>query len=67
MPAITLPDVPGRPTQLQFKPDVPGKSEFPGIQHLERARERGRRKIWRVSADSNCRLLSQQEDRRDPP
>ncbi len=40
--AIVAPPVPGRPAQLQFKPQTSAKSEFPGLGALERDSGRGR-------------------------
>lgn len=40
-PLIT-PDAPGRPPELRFKPQGSGPAGFPGMQHLEQERERGR-------------------------
>lgn len=40
--SLVTPEVPGRPRELRFKPQVSGKAEFPGIHHLEQERERGR-------------------------
>jgi uncharacterized ferritin-like protein (DUF455 family) len=39
---LVTPETPGRPRELQFKPQISGKSEFPGAHHLEQERERGR-------------------------
>ncbi len=41
-PALVTPPAPGRPGELQFKPHGTGRAEFPGLHHLEKARERGR-------------------------
>lgn len=41
-PALITPAAPGRPAALQFKPQVSGKAEFPGLHGLETQRERGR-------------------------
>ena len=40
--AIVAPCAPGRPVELEFKPQGSGKSDFPGIHRLENKRERGR-------------------------
>ena len=39
---LLTPQVPGRPAELRFKPQSSGKADFPGVQRLERERERGR-------------------------
>src|ERR1035441_10672309 len=39
---LLTPEVPGRPAELRFKPQSSGKADFPGVQRLERERERGR-------------------------
>ncbi len=39
---ITTPEAPGRPRGLTFKSRTGGRADFPGVQRLERARERGR-------------------------
>lgn len=41
-PALAAPTAPGRPAELQFKPQGTGKAEFPGLHRLENATERGR-------------------------
>lgn len=41
-PALTTPQFPGRPGELQFKPHGSSRAEFPGLHHLEQQRERGR-------------------------
>jgi len=42
-PAFTVPNAPGRPANLVFKPPGSGeKSEFPGLHLLEQDRERGK-------------------------
>jgi len=40
-PLLTV-ETPGRPTELQFKPQGAGKADFPGVHRLEREQERGR-------------------------
>lgn len=40
-PLLTV-EAPGRPAELQFKPQGSGKADFPGIHRLEREQERGR-------------------------
>ncbi len=40
--AIVTPPAPGRPTELRFKPQGSGATDFPGIHGLESERERGR-------------------------
>jgi uncharacterized ferritin-like protein (DUF455 family) len=35
-------EAPGRPAELQFKPQGSGKADFPGVHRLEREQERGR-------------------------
>src|SRR4029077_16237708 len=39
---LLTPKVPGRPAGLHFKPQVSGKTDFPGVHLLEREQERGR-------------------------
>src|ERR1039458_8390509 len=39
---LLTPEVPSRPAELRFKPLSSGKADFPGVQRLERERERGR-------------------------
>ncbi len=41
-PALAAPPAPGRPAELQFKPQGTGKAEFPGLHRLEDGTERGR-------------------------
>lgn len=41
-PAIASPPMPGRPTDLRFKPTGVARDAFPGLQGLEQERERGR-------------------------
>ena len=41
-PAIAVPEMPGRPNELHFKPAGGGKSSLPGVGQLEKAAERGR-------------------------
>jgi uncharacterized ferritin-like protein (DUF455 family) len=41
-PAIESPAMPGRPKELTFKITGTSRGEFPGTQHLEKERERGR-------------------------
>jgi uncharacterized ferritin-like protein (DUF455 family) len=41
-PAISSPDMPGRPAELRFKPRGAGKAEFPGTRRLEVPEVRGR-------------------------
>jgi uncharacterized ferritin-like protein (DUF455 family) len=40
--AMGSPAMPGRPKELVFKPTGTARGEFPGTQHLEKERERGR-------------------------
>ena len=40
--AIVMPEAPGRPAKLRFKPRGSGKAEFPRMHHLEQRCERGR-------------------------
>ncbi|MFA6545943.1 MAG: hypothetical protein WCS99_16105, partial [Limisphaerales bacterium] len=40
--ALAAPAIPGRPTELRFKPAGSGKAEFPGLHRLDDERERGR-------------------------
>jgi uncharacterized ferritin-like protein (DUF455 family) len=39
---LAAPAAPGRPAGLRFKPQVAGKSDFPGVHRLEQQHERGR-------------------------
>lgn len=39
---LMVPSMPGRPVELQFKPQGTGKADFPSVHRLEREEERGR-------------------------
>ncbi|HEY6167905.1 MAG TPA: DUF455 family protein [Verrucomicrobiae bacterium] len=39
---LVMPEAPGRPRELRFKPADAGKADFPGVRRLESERERGR-------------------------
>src|SRR5690348_16894293 len=39
---LVVPEAPGRPAKLRFKPHGSGKAEFPGLHYLEKPGERGR-------------------------
>lgn len=41
-PAISSPEAPGRPPELEFKKESQRNSDFPGLQRLESEQERGR-------------------------
>ena len=39
---LLMPQAPGRPAELRFKPQGSGKAGFPGVHHLDQEHERGR-------------------------
>lgn len=39
---LMVPSMPGRPVELQFKPQGTGKADFPSVHRLDREQERGR-------------------------
>src|SRR4030095_9735385 len=41
-PALKAPLTPGRPTELRFKSQSSGQTDFPGMHRLHEERERGR-------------------------